>query len=422
MDQTVLVYIELGEEPIKVGQLWARYRNGRESISFEYDRQWLQHPKRLSIDPALQLIKGPFHSSPDKPLFGALDDSAPDRWGRLLMRRAEKREAKRERRTPRTLREIDYLLRVDDEVRQGALRFKDDAKGPFLTTYERDRIPPLVTVGKLFNAAMHVLKDSESEEELRLLLAPGSSLGGARPKASIRDKDGHLAIAKFSRDDDEMDVIGWEAVALTLAEQAGIEVPQWRLEQLGHKRILISRRFDRKKDERIPFLSAMSALSAQDNETHSYLEIADTILQMSAHPKLDLKNLWRRMVFNILISNVDDHLRNHAFLYVGSTGWRLAPAYDLNPTPGDIKPRILSTSIDLTDPTASLELAFEVAPHFQLSQKEAGKTAREVGLAVSNWKEIAKTFKLKKQEIERMGTAFEHNDLLGSLKEPRRGD
>lgn len=411
MDRTVLVYIELRGRPIKVGQLWARYRNGRESVSFEYDRQWLQHPKKFSIDPALQLIEGPFHTSPDKPLFGAIDDSAPDRWGRLLMRRAEKREAKQERRTPRTLCEIDYLLRVDDEVRQGALRFKQDEQGPFLTTYDQHRIPPLVTVSQLFKAAMHVLKDAESEEELRLLLAPGSSLGGARPKASIRDKDGHLAIAKFSREDDEIDIIGWEAVALTLADLAQIEVPEWRLEYIGRKRVLISRRFDRTKDERIPFLSAMSALSARDNEQHSYLEIADIILQMSASPKLDLKALWRRIVFNVFISNVDDHLRNHAFLYVGALGWRLAPAYDLNPTPIDIKPRILSTSIDLTDPTASLELAFEVAPYFQLSPKESKKIAHEVGIAVRRWKEIATKFKITKQEIERMATAFEQAHL-----------
>ncbi len=176
------------------------------------------------------------------------------------------------------------------------------------------------------------MQESDTEEDLRLLLAPGSSLGGARPKSSVRDKDGHLAIAKFPRKDDEIDIIAWEAVALSLASKAGITVPEWRLESIGRRRILLSRRFDRRKNIRIPFLSAMSVLGAKDNEMHSYLEMADAIRQMSASPKEDLEALWRRIVFNVLISNVDDHLRNHAFLYSGISGWRLSPAYDLNPT------------------------------------------------------------------------------------------
>ncbi len=415
MEQTILVYLDLEGMPIKVGQLWAHSRNERESLSFEYDRSWLNHPKRFTLDPALKLVTGAFHTSSDKPLFGAIDDSAPDRWGRLLMRRSERKNAQREKRKPRALTEVDFLLMVDDEARQGALRFKKEEQGPFLTTYGKNPIPPLVSVGKLLTAATHVLQESDTEEDLRLLLAPGSSLGGARPKASVKDKDGHLAIAKFPGKDDEIDVIGWEAVALTLASQAGIDVPEWRLESVGRKRILLSRRFDRKKNSRIPFLSAMSALSAKDNETHSYLEIADAIRQMSPSPQEDLKALWRRMVFNVLISNVDDHLRNHAFLYSGSSGWRLAPAYDLNPTPVDIKPRILSTAIDLIDPSASLELALSVAPYFGLENRPAKKIATEVGTAVALWRKTATKLKIKKAEIDRMASAFEHEDFHQSL-------
>lgn len=416
MEQSILVYLDLEGKTVKVGQLWARVRNGRESVSFEYDRAWLKSPNRFSVDPALQLVQGPFHASSDKPLFGAIEDSAPDRWGRLLMRRAERRKAEREKRAARVLNEIDFLLMVDDEGRQGALRFKRVEHDSFLTTYDQTHIPPLIAVGKLLTAANHVLKESDTEEDLRLLLAPGSSLGGARPKASVRDKDGQLAIAKFPKKDDDIDTIGWEAVALTLAAKAGIKVPEWRLEPVSRARILLSRRFDRKKNIRIPFLSAMSVLGAKDNEMHSYLEIADAIRQMSASPKADLEALWRRMVFNVLISNVDDHLRNHAFLYTGLAGWSLAPAYDLNPTPTDIKPRILSTTIDLIDPTASVDLALGVAEYFNLEISQAKKIAREVGSATSTWHKQAQKLKIKKSEIDRMASAFEHEDLRMSEK------
>lgn len=327
------------------------------------------------------------------------------------MRRSERKNAEREKRSARALKEIDFLLMVDDEARQGALRFKREEKGLFLTTYGKNHIPPLVAVGKLLTAATHVLHESDTEEDLRLLLAPGSSLGGARPKASIKDKDGGLAIAKFPRKDDEIDTVGWEAVALTLATKSGIKVPKWRLESIGKQRILLSRRFDREKNIRIPFLSAMSALSAKDNEMHSYLEIADAIRQISASPKADLEALWRRIVFNVLISNVDDHLRNHAFLYAGFSGWLLAPAYDLNPTPTDIKPRVLSTAIDLIDPTASLDLACDVAHYFDLEKTQAKTILKEVGLAVMTWRKEASKFKIKKEEIDRMSSAFEHADL-----------
>lgn len=297
MEDAIFVYIDLLGTPIKVGQLWSHYRNGRESMSFEYDRSWLNNPKKFSLDPALKLAAGTFHAQPDKPLFGAIDDSSPDRWGRLLMRRAERKNAEYDKRTARTLREIDFLLFVDDEARQGALRFKKSEQGPFLTTYKKSHIPPLVSVGRLLTAANHVLEDSDTEEDLRLLLAPGSSLGGARPKASVKDKDGHLAIAKFPKKDDEINVIAWEAVALTLAQKAGIKVPEWHLGTFGRRQILISRRFDRKKDIRIPFLSALSVLEAKYNEMHSYIEIADAIRQMSSSPKEDLEALWRRIVF-----------------------------------------------------------------------------------------------------------------------------
>lgn len=415
MDQKILVFIDLDGISIKVGQLWSHYHSGRESVSFEYDREWLKNSKRFSLDPLLKLVEGTFHTTSDKPLFGAIDDSAPDRWGRMLMRRAERKQALKEKRTPRTLREIDYLLMVDDEARQGAIRFKREENEDYLTTYEKNHIPPLTSVNKLLKASNKVLNESETDEDLKILLAPGSSLGGARPKASIKDIDNHLAIAKFPKENDEIDIIGWEAVALTLAKKSKIKVPDWKLETIGSNRILLSRRFDRKNNIRIPFLSAMSVLSAKDNETHSYLEIADAIRQMSASPSNDLEDLWRRVVFNILISNVDDHLRNHAFLYTGLSGWRLAPAYDLNPTPIDIKPRILSTAIDLTDNSASLDLAFENANYFDLNNDTAKKIVKEIGGVVKFWHKEASKFNIEKKEIDRMESAFEHDDLKKSI-------
>lgn len=415
MEHTIMVFVDLDGVAIHVGKLWPHYRQGRESFSFEYDRNWLKHPKRFSLDPALKLVDGAFHASPDKPLFGAIEDSAPDRWGRLLLRRTERRNAEREKRRARALREIDFLLMVDDEARQGALRFKLEGQTNFLTTYEKNHIPPLVSIGRLLTAATHVLQETDTDEDLKLLLAPGSSLGGARPKASVRDKDGHLAIVKFPKKGDEIDTIGWEAVALSLASKAGIKVPEWRVENVGRQRTLVSRRFDRRMNSRIPFLSAMSVLAAKDNEVHSYLEIADAIRQMSASPKEDLEALWRRIVFNILISNVDDHLRNHAFLYAGLSGWRLSPAYDLNPTPTDIKPRILTTAIDLVDPTASLDLAIERAYYFDLDGRHIKTIIKEMGRITALWRKEALKYKIKKEEIDRMASAFEHEDLLKAI-------
>lgn len=416
MENRILAYIDLNGTPLLVGHLWIHSKQSRQSVSFEYDKAWLNMPSRFSLDPALQLSEGAFHASLDKPLFGAIEDSAPDRWGRLLMRRAERKFAAKSKRHPRTLTEIDFLLLVDDETRQGALRFKQAADGPFLTTYDKNSIPPLLSLEKLLAASNRVLQDSDTDEDLRLILAPGSSLGGARPKASIRDRDGHLAIAKFPKTDDEIDVIGWEAVALTLAEKATIATPQWRLEPIKNRRVLISRRFDRRQKNRIPFLSAMSALQARDNESHSYLEIADAIRQMSASPQHDLRALWRRIVFNILISNVDDHLRNHAFLYSDTSGWTLSPAYDLNPMPTDIKPRVLSTTIDLIDPSASLDLAFNVGVYFELNHTAMKKIVKEVALATTEWKTTAKKFKIAKREIDRMASAFEHEDLKKAIR------
>ena len=416
MNRNLLVYVDIDGTPHLAGRLWAHIRKGRESATFEYDRGWLNYENRFSLEPALALGPGPFHTPPRKPLFACFGDSAPARWGRVLMRRAERRRAERVDETPRTWMEIDYLLMVDDEARQGALRFARQEGDPFLANHEAVRIPPVIDLPQLLSAAERVVGDTDSDEDLRLLLAPGSSMGGARPKASVRDRGGHLAIAKFPRKGDEVNAVLWEGVALRLAEKSGIPVPAWRIERVLNKPVLLLRRFDRVQGSRIPFLSAMSMLGASENETGSYLDFVDALRRYGANPTGDMHDLWRRIVFNVLISNTDDHLRNHAFLHPRPDGWRLAPAYDLNPAPTDIKPRVLKTAINLDDHTASLDLAMSVSPYFELDKSKAQAIAGEVGMAVRTWREEASLLGLTPSEISRMASAFEHEDLKAAVR------
>lgn len=416
MDRMIFIHVDLGGVPRLAGRLWTRMRRDKETATFEYDRSWLDRPDRFSLEPALSLDPGPFHSAIDKPMFGAIGDSAPDRWGRSLMRRAERRRAEREGGMPRTLHEADYLLMVDDEVRQGALRFSVSPEGPFLAQEGAKRIPPLVELPKLLSAAERITDDRDNEEDLRLLLAPGSSLGGARPKASVRDRDGSLAMAKFPHRDDEFDQVRWEALANRLAKMAGLSTADCRLEKVAEKPVLLLKRFDRRGTERIPFISAMSMLGAGEREPRSYLEIADAVRQQSRSPKEDLREIWSRMVFNVLVSNTDDHLRNHGFLYAGLGGWRLSPAYDINPVPTHVKPRVLTTTIDGNDGTASLNLALSVAGYFDLAKTEAEPIVSGIGRAVQRWRAEAAALGIAAKEIDSMRSAFDHKDLAAALR------
>lgn len=405
-DRTLFVHVDLESVPHLVGRLWARSRKGKESASLEYDAAWLANPARFALEPALTLGTGPHPSTAGRSIFGAVGDTAPDRWGRVLIQREERRKAREEKRVPRTLFEVDYLIGVSDIARQGALRFTEQEGGPFLATGVQ--IPPLIQLPALLNAAVRLSEDQGgTDADLRLLLGPGSSLGGARPKTSVVDRDGQLAIAKFPQHGDVLPVTSWEAVALKLAKQAGIAVPDWRLEKIAGRDVLILRRFDRRRQIRIPFLSAMSLLDADDNDAHSYMEIADALRQHGAKADEDCAQLWRRIVFSIMISNIDDHLRNHGFLHE-TAGWRLSPAYDMNPVPIDIKPHILTTAIDEVDGTASLDLAYEVAGHFGVNPAAARKIVSEVGAAVGHWREIATAIGLGTAEIDRMASAFGH--------------
>ena len=409
MERRILVHLDLHGTPTLVGRLRVRVRGGRESASFEYDPDWLNYPRRFALEPALALGPGPFHTR--RALFGSIGDSAPDRWGRVLLRRDEVRRARRDGRAPRTLFESDFLLRVDDELRMGALRFSSDPHGPFLAEPRARRIPPLVDLGRLLAASTRVTCDEEGDDDLRLLLGPGASLGGARPKAAVRDGDGGLAIAKFPHAADEYDIVLWEGVALSLARRSGIEVADWRLEQIAGQRVLILRRFDREGARRVPFLSAMSMLGADDREQRSYLEIADALRRHGVAAKRGLAELWRRVVFSILVSNTDDHLRNHGFLYDDGQGWRLSPAYDLNPTPTHIRPRVLRTHIDEYDGTASLDRALPTAEYYGIDLGQAKRIGGEVAQAVSGWRAEAAGLGASARSIALMESAFAHEDL-----------
>ncbi|WCP12270.1 hypothetical protein sphantq_00667 [Sphingobium sp. AntQ-1] len=408
MPDDVEVHIDLDGETRRVGTLYAPRRGPRAPVTFEYHDSWLAETNRFSLEPALRLDRGTF--APNEGLFGSIGDSAPDTWGRRLMQRAERRRAQIEGRAVRALSELDYLLGVSDIARLGALRFKRISEDTFQAQTDAG-VPGLIELGRLLAVTERILRDEETDEDLQLIFAPGSSLGGARPKASVIDQHGNLAIAKFSKETDDYRIELWEAVAMQLAKAAGIVVPVTELLQVADKPVLLSRRFDRDGAQRIPFLSALSMMGLKDGQHGSYPELVDALTQFGARASDDAAELFRRMVLNILISNVDDHLRNHGFLWRDKAGWTLSPIYDLNPVPADVKPRILTTNIDLDEATCDIELALSVAGYFGLTAKEAKAIIAQVGVAVSAWRDVARRNGAKASEIDRMASAFEHKDL-----------
>lgn len=408
------VHIDLSGRTRLVGLVRSNRVRGAETAIFEYDGTWLNDPERFSLEPALALTRGTFAPPSGQAIFGSIGDSAPDTWGRRLMQRAERRLAEREGRTVRTLVESDYLLGVADETRLGALRFRRVGEEVFQAPI-RSGVPALVELGRLLQITERILRDEETDEDLQLIFAPGSSLGGARPKASVIDQHGNLSIAKFPKETDEYSMETWEEVALRLAERAGILTPHHELIQVAGKAMLLSRRFDRAGAIRIPFLSAMAMMGAKDGERGSYPEIVDAIVQYGAQPKADVQALYRRVAFNVLISNLDDHLRNHGFLWRGKTGWSLSPAYDLNPVPTDVKARVLTTNIDLDEGTCSLDLLEAASGYFGLTLPLARTIIKEVAGVTATWRETAEAAGARSAEINRMASAFEHDDLKRAL-------
>lgn len=408
------VHIDLNGQTRQIGLARGNRVRGNETILFEYTESWLRDPERFSLEPALALTPGPFAPPSGQAVFGSIGDSAPDTWGRRLMQRAERRLAEKQGRVVQTLAESDYLLGVADETRLGALRFRWQGEEEFQSPIH-EGVPALIQLNRLLQITERILRDEETDEDLQLIFAPGSSLGGARPKASVIDNHGHLSIAKFPKETDEYSIETWEEIAFRLAERAGIMTPHHELLSVAGKAVLLSRRFDRSGGIRIPFLSAMAMMSAKDGERGSYPEIVDAIKQNGAQAKKDAHELYRRMVFNVLISNVDDHLRNHGFLWRGKAGWGLSPAFDINPVPADLKARVLTTNIDLYEGTCSLDLLENSAEFFGLSLADGREIIKGVAKATATWRDTAKSAGAKAAEVNRMASAFEHDDLRRAL-------
>lgn len=411
----VEVHVSMHGHTQLVGRARSNRARGREIVLFEYADTWLRDDDRFALAPDLPLTPGVFPPPAGHVIHGALGDSAPDTWGRRLMQRASRRQAEREGRDVRTLMESDYLLGVADETRLGSLRFRRMGEEEFLAD-SRSGVPALVELGRLLQSTERILRDEETDEDLRLIFAPGSSLGGARPKASVIDQHGRLSIAKFPKESDEYSIETWEEIALRLAERAGIVTADHELVQVAGKAVLVSRRFDREKSgHRIPFLSAMAMLGARDGERGSYPEMVDSLARHGGQATKDAHALYRRVAFNVLVSNVDDHLRNHGFLRADSSGWTLAPAYDLNPVPVDLKPRVLTTSIDLEECTCSIALLEASAELYALPLAKARAILVEVAVATSAWRAVAEEVGASAAEIHRMASAFDHDALRQAL-------
>jgi serine/threonine-protein kinase HipA len=407
VEQPIAVDVQIAGRDVPAGRLWT-HRHGRsESATFSYREDYLQLDDAYALDPGLPLQAGQQQTPVNQPLFGAMSDCAPDGWGRRLVRRAEAQRAREANTRQRGLTEIDFLLGARDDLRQGALRFRGPDSEQYLAV-DSEGVPHLIGLPRLLNAAEELERDEPTSEDLCLLLHGGSSLGGARPKAHVLDTEGRLAIAKFpSPKNDDWDVIRWEAVALTLARDAGVTVPEHQLHVIEGRPVLVLRRFDRDTSGRIGYLSAMTLLQARDGEQASYLEIAETIEERSPSADADLQELWRRIVFTILISNTDDHLRNHGFLRSSTAGWSLSPAFDLNPNPeGGAKH--LTTAIDGNNTEASLATALEVAGLFRISAAQARAVVAEVLAATGRWRDVARGMGLGGQQLERLEPAFEH--------------
>ena len=399
-----------------LGTVHVSQTKGREFYSFEYDEQWLAKDAML-LDPDLQWYRGRQYISDNKQAFGFLSDSAPDRWGRRLMNRREELRAKKGGENPVKLMESDYLLGVFDESRMGGLRFKADPDGEYVSNDTDFATPPWTSLRELEQAATEFEKNETSDNDfwLKQLLAPGSSLGGARPKASVIAPDGSMWIAKFPSKHDEFDSGAWEMVVHELALLCGINVPEARAEvfsSLGTT--FLVKRFDRAGKERIHFSSAMTMLGKSDGadatDGSSYLEIVSFLKANGANPKQDLIQLWKRIVFGMAVSNTDDHFRNHGVLLTNN-GWILSPMYDVNP---DVFGEFLSLNVDSDNSAIDLNLAIEASKYYGITKADAASLADEIVRKVdNNWRALAGKYGISHSEAERMSPAFSRLNHTG---------
>lgn len=396
-----------------MGTLKATYSRGKEIFSFEYFREWMSSGKAQQLDPDLQLFSGPQYLGDKKSNFEIFLDSSPDRWGRLLMRRREAAIARVEDRKEKTLFESDYLLGVYDQYRIGALRFKEKEDGPLLNDNKEMASPPWTSLMELEHASLQleredIIDDPEYLKWLNMLIAPGSSLGGARPKASVLDQKNNLWIAKFPSSNDNTDIGAWEMVVYELAKKTGVDVSEGKAQKFsGYHHTFLSKRFDRTQyGERIHFASAMTLLGYTDGADYhdgaSYLEFAEFLMKNGANVDRDLEEIWRRIVFSICVKNTDDHLRNHGFLLT-ENGWILSPAFDINPVETGTG---LKLNISESDNALDLGLAMEVAGYFRLEDHKASQIIDQVKKSVKGWRILADKYKISKVEQELMSRAF----------------
>ncbi len=399
-------------ETKKMGLLRSDNIREREVFSFEYEKSWLESGFAQIIDPDLKLFTGPQYLKNDKPNFGLFLDSSPDRWGRMLMDRREAINSRIEVRKSKKLLESDYLLGVNDISRMGALRFKLKENGDILANQTNHEIPPVAKIRELEQASLELEKDNNfkntsANKWLAILIASGSSLGGARPKANVVDIDGALWIAKFPSKNDQIDSGAWEYIVNQMAVELGLNMAIGKAQTYsGNQHTYLTKRFDRIKDKRIHFVSAITLLGYKDGydneEGGSYLEIVDLIEKYGSEPTNDIKELWRRIVFSVAISNTDDHLRNHGFLLT-PRGWKLSPAYDINPNPGGIG---LSLSINENDNSLDYDLCMSMISYFRIKEKEAIEFLKKTKNIVSSWRIKGKSLGASNIELTLMEKAF----------------
>lgn len=394
--------------PKCVGILSAHQAKGRKAFGFEYDSDWIRSKEQLLLDPDIGWFSGPqFPNGKDN--FGAFLDSMPDRWGRMLMKRRAAQMAKEVGKPVPTLYDIDFLLGVQDESRMGALRFKLDRNGPFLGNDAVSPVPPM-SIRELQHAASAIESDAENKaikKWLAILVAPGSSLGGARPKANVKDEQNNPWIAKFPSKNDALDKGAWEFLLHKMALSAGVVMAESKMLKVGgNHHTFLTKRFDRVRGERVHFASAMTMTGNNEDtiKEHpaSYLDLAAFIRFSGANIKADLRQLWRRIVFHIAVSNTDDHLRNHGFL-LSQNGWNLAPAYDLNPSTDKDG---LALNIDMDNNELDFQLAMSIGQYFQLTHKEMLEILEQVKKAVSGWRTVANSIGISRHEQALMETAF----------------
>ena len=408
-ERTLEVYLdnESTEGPARVGLLHSDQNN----IRFEYDEAWLKGGGAFALDPRLTLDKGVFHTNPDQSSFGVFMDSAPDRWGQKLMDKREQLAALEEKRQPRKLYAWDYLVGVQDETRMGALRFKRPGGEAFLDNHPRPA-PPVSDLRQLEHvaglvASRNALDDLDQLRQwLAVLVAPGASLGGARPKANFREDDGSLWIAKFPSRDDDRDAARWEMLVHQMAADAGLNVPPAALKRFASPfHTFCVRRFDRVGGRRCAYMSAMTALGRSDGESGSYLDILGFLQSAGGSKKAiaeDQRELFRRVVFNVAVGNRDDHLRNHGFIFADN-GWRLAPAFDMNPA-HEKDAHVLT--LDGKSAAPSMQLVMETAGLYDLHVDEARAIIDSTCELASTWRERAVRMDLPKGDIKLTAAAF----------------